>query len=319
MATTEIASTTSQEIARAMPADVWEAYFRELDAAPKTVSTYRRALKRYRAYLQTVGLEVTQTTRETIIDYRAHLEGEGLKPTTVNAYLSAVRSFYQWLAACRFYPDVTAGIKNRKVAGRASSKDSLTLDQARRVLDDSDEPKTVKELRDHAIIELMLRRGLRCIEVSRADVQDIRAVNGEAVLFVQGKGRADKSEFVVLGDEVLQPLLAYLDARGHAEPEEPLFESTSNRNCGGRMSTTSISSIAKSRMEECGLKSARLTAHSLRHTAVTFSLLGGASVQDAQAMARHADVSTTMIYAHNIDRAKAVGERSVDDYLAGVC
>jgi integrase len=53
-----------------------------------------------------------------------------------------------------------------------------------------------------------------------------------------------------------------------------------------------------------GYDSSRLTAHSLRHTAVTLSLLGGKSLQEVQQFARHTNIATTQIYAHNLDRAK---------------
>lgn len=82
------------------------------------------------------------------------------------------------------------------------------------------------------------------------------------------------------------------------------------------MTTRSVSRIVKDALRDEGISSARLTAHSLRHTAVTFALLGGASVQQAQAMARHASISTTMIYAHNLDRMAAGAEHSVDAYLS---
>ena len=88
------------------------------------------------------------------------------------------------------------------------------------------------------------------------------------------------------------------------------------RNRGGRMTTRSISRIAKQAMREQGIDSPRLTAHSMRHTAVTLALLGGATVQETQAMARHASVTTTMRYAHNLDRAEAKAEHSVDAVLA---
>ena len=71
----------------------------------------------------------------------------------------------------------------------------------------------------------------------------------------------------------------------------------------------------KDAMAREGIKSAKLTAHSLRHTAVTFALLGGATIQETQAMARHASINTTMIYAHNLDRMAAGAEHSVDAYL----
>jgi site-specific recombinase XerD len=54
-----------------------------------------------------------------------------------------------------------------------------------------------------------------------------------------------------------------------------------------------------------------LTAHGLRHTTITLSLLGGASLQEAQAFARHANITTTQIYAHNIERANNKCEATI--------
>ncbi len=56
-------------------------------------------------------------------------------------------------------------------------------------------------------------------------------------------------------------------------------------------------------MRAAGLDSERLTAHSLRHTAATLNLLAGGSVQETQQLLRHSNIGTTMIYAHNLERA----------------
>ena len=70
------------------------------------------------------------------------------------------------------------------------------------------------------------------------------------------------------------------------------------------MTTRSISRIIKTRLKGAGYNSDRLTAHSLRHTAVTLSLLSGRSLAEAQQFARHANIATTMIYNHSLDKAK---------------
>ena len=62
--------------------------------------------------------------------------------------------------------------------------------------------------------------------------------------------------------------------------------------------------------------SERLTTHSFRHSAVTFALLGGASVRQAQALARHSNLSTTLgTYAHDLDRVSQAPEKFVDGLL----
>lgn len=305
------------EPAEVLPLEVsiWDAFLMELDASERTRDSYRKALRVFTSWLTAQEVEPLQATAYTIKQYKESLRAS-YKAATVNAYLTAVRSFYTWTESRRVYPNVARGIKGERVNSR-SSKEALTKEQAERLLVEPQEPEDVASLRDYAIVNLMTRRGLRTCEVARADVGDIRQVNGKAVLYVQGKGYSSKGEFVVLGEECLKPITDYLTARGSAEDTEPLFTAVSNHNGGGRLSTRSVSRIAKQSMSAAGISSPRLTAHSLRHTAVTFALLGGASVQEVQAMARHADISTTMIYAHNIERAEAKAERAADAYLAG--
>ena len=67
-------------------------------------------------------------------------------------------------------------------------------------------------------------------------------------------------------------------------------------------------------MSSC-LDSSRLTAHSLRHTAVTLALMGGATIQEARLLARHSSINTTLIYAHNINRVAQAPERKIDALL----
>lgn len=294
-------------------AEVMAAYLAELDASPKTADTYRKALRQYTAWLAGEGVALDHTTRAHVMAYKRHLQDTRSAATT-NAYLVAVRSLYTWLNGRTGYPNVADGIKGVR-ASNQSSKDALTIAQARDIITAPAEGE--QGLRDHAMLVLMVRRGLRTIEVSRANVEDMRPVNGVMCLYVQGKGHSAKDDFVVLGDECERAIRAYLKARGKVEPTAPLFAATGNRNRGGRMTTRSISRVAKEAMREQGIDSPRLTAHSMRHTAVTLALVGGATVQEAQAMARHASVNTTMRYAHNLDRAKAVAEHRIDAVLAG--
>lgn len=301
----------AQAIAQATPQDLYTAYLADLDATDKTRRTYAAALRNWARWLETVRLGELEARREDVLAYRDHLK-ETRAASTVCAYLTALRSFYAWTEAQRIYPNIAAGVKGPRM-NHNSAKDALTLEQARRVLDHRD--KGLEGLRNAAMISLMMTRGLRTIEIVRADIGDIRQVSGEAVLYVQGKGYESKGDFVILSETCLRPIYEYLDARGETDPAAPLFASIGNRNAGGRMTTRSVSRIAKEALKEEGLSSARLTAHSLRHTAVTFALLGGATVQEAQAMARHSSISTTQIYAHNLDRMAHGAEYRVDAYL----
>ncbi len=281
-------------------------FLTSLDVSAKT----REALKQYLSFLDQEGVKLNETSRNTVIAYKQELE-LSKKATTINAYLTAVRSFYTYLESVKYYPNVARGIKSEKV-NRNSPKQALTIEQAKELVN-AKKPKSddVTALRDRAIVNLMLSRGLRTIEITRANVEDIQVIAGNSVLFIQGKGYKDKSQFVV----VMKPIRDYLKARGDCKGTDPLFISTSNRNHGNRLTTRSVSRIVANELEKHGYKSESVTAHSLRHTAVTLSLLGGATPQEVQQLARHSNIETTFIYAHNIDRMQAKAETSIDNLL----
>ena len=67
------------------------------------------------------------------------------------------------------------------------------------------------------------------------------------------------------------------------------------------MTTRAISGVIKDYMKRAGYDSDRLTAHSMRHSSVTISLLEGATLEETQQFARHSDINTTLIYMHGLD------------------
>jgi integrase/recombinase XerD len=282
------------------------------DIKPKSKETYRRALRQFFVYLETEG--VTRPTRETLIAYKAYLIDKKLSAYTVSAYIIAVRKMFQWTESEHLYANIASQIKGQKKP-KGFKKDALSVNQARKLLTDM-ETETLSGARDYALVNLLVRTGLRTIETARANVEDIRQQGDQAVLYIQGKGRDSKDDLVILTEETLEPIRAYISMRGQGvKDSSPLFISHSDRNYGERLTTRSISRIVKDRLQASGLDDRRLTAHSLRHTAVTFSLIGGASIQEAQTLARHSDINTTLIYAHNLDRISKAPELKIDALL----
>lgn len=270
-----------------------------LDAKPKTIETYTRALRQLFAYFTTAG--ITQPCREDIIAYRESLK-QAHKPTTVQNYITAARLFFQWTAQEGIYPNIAEHIKGAKL-DREHKKDYLTGGQVKAVIKGVDR-STLQGKRDYAILVLMVTGGLRTIEVSRANIGDLRAAGANTVLYIQGKGKDEKAEYVKISEPVEKAIRAYLKARKEADQGAPLFASLSNNNKGQRMTTRAISGLVKEHLTEAGYNSDRLTAHSLRHTAVTLSLLAGKSLEEVQEFARHANITTTQIYNHALDMAK---------------
>ncbi len=278
-----------------------------LDIRENSRSTYARSLERFLAFLESRG--DTRPRRQSILDFKKALIGEGLGPSTLGSYLTAVRQFFQWLASENLYPNIAEGIRGAKMS-QGYRKDLLTGEQCQQLLD-SIETETLTGKRDFALLNLLIRTGIRSIEVIRADVGDVRQESGEWVLWVHGKGRDAKDAFVLLTAEALAPLMDYLAARGKPGPEQPLFVSGSNRNPGARLTTRTIRGTVKTRLRRLGLDSDRLTCHSLRHTFATLALKGGAPLEQVQAACRHASIQTTMVYAHNLDRVANGAEKFV--------
>ena len=291
--------------------EIIERFLANTDIRIKSKVVYRKGLKNFLAWV--AEMDIGQINREHILAYKQHLLNT-YKVNTVNNYLTAVRSIYSFLEAERISPNITGGVKGAKQA-RGFSRDALTVDQARTVLHDL-KRVNIEDKRDYSIINLLIRTGLRTIELERANIEDIRQEAGQALLYIQGKGRDDKDAFVLLTGETLAPIQDYLRERGKIKPQDPLFTSHSDRNKGGRLTTRSLRRLVKQGLRRVGIDSERITTHSLRHTAVTLSLLGGATIQETQALARHSNINTTMIYAHNIDRIGKAPERKIDAILA---
>ena len=244
---------------------------------------------------------LTAPAREDVIRYRDTLK-ERYKPATVQIYMTAVRLFFQWAEDTHRYQDVTRRVRVAKVDRQEHAKDYLTpvVD----VLRTAQQEQGIKGLRDYAMLYLMLAAGLRCIEVSRANVEDLRPRGEHSVIYVQGKGHEDRRDYVRISPEAEKAVRAYLTARG-AKSGEPLFTATGNRRSeAGRMSTRAISGTVKGIFKAAGYDSDRLTAHSTRHTAVTLALMNGESLEKAQEFARHKSMNTTLIYAHELERDK---------------
>jgi len=292
--------------------DLVDTFLKDQDIAGSSRSTYSRSLLKYLSWLRETSRSerLSSLQRDDILAYKDYLLTQKLSSYTVSLYITAIRKLYQWLESKKIYPDITRGVKGTKKP-KGYRKDSLTPDQLREALRKIDR-RSPEGLRDYALFNLMARTGLRDVEVSRSLLGDIRQEAGQAVLWIQGKGRDSKDDFVLLTKEAMRPLKAYLKTRGRLSEEAPLFSSNSDRNNGEGMTTRSISRIIKTALIRAGMDDKRLTAHSLRHTAITLSIVGGASLQQAQAMARHSDPRTTLVYFHNLDRISAGAEKCID-------
>ena len=307
-----LAMEQSPLVIREISEEVFNSWTSFIDASPRTVETYSKAIKQFFIYLQGKGIK--QPQREDIVAYREYLSKDH-KPTTVQSYLAAVKLFFQWTEQEKIYPNIAQRVKGAKL-DTEHKKDYLTKKQVSKLLKSIDR-STLKGKRDYAMLSLMVTTGLRTVSIINANVEDIRAAGDATALYYKGKGHQEKATYVKLAEPVEEAIRDYLKARGRADGKEPLFTSTAHRNNGGRMTTRSISRVAKESLIDIGLDSDRLTAHSFRHTAATLNLLNGGTVEETQQLLDHKNINTTLIYSHALERAKNNSEKRIAKAIFG--
>ncbi len=293
-----------------------DAFLAAQDVKDSSLKTYRQSIEQYMHWLDSTGRTLQGLSESDIVEYKKSLLKTGHKSLTVRSYLVAVRKFYAWTEGMKIYQNIAASVKSPKVnQGGAKEhfiKMHLSEMQAVQLLEHfKDQP------RNYAMVNLMLRTGLRSIEVSRARIEDITIRSGQRVLTVWGKGMdaPDPSVFVVLTDAAYNPIKEYLDTRPKALGGEPLFATQGTgfnitilpdgkrevrRHNGGSMSTRLIQMIVKDGLRAIGLDDHAYSTHSLRHTTGTQLLRQGASILDVQRTLRHSSVNTTMVYIASI-------------------
>ena len=266
------------------------------DVSESSRELYKRTLSQYFAWIERERKKLSTLTRTDVLAYKDALQEHNLSSLTIGSYITAVRKFYEWAEAEKLYPNIAKGIKTPR-RQQAFKKQHLTDAKSRELL----EHFQSQSLRDYAIVSLILRTGLRTIEVARANIEDITFKGERRILKVWGKGRIEKDDFVVLSEKAYLPIRNYLAvARKGAKSGEPLFTSTSHQNHGERLSTKAISSLCKDGLKAIGLDGREFTAHSLRHTTAVAILKHGGQLTDVQSVLRHTSPVTSQIYTESV-------------------
>lgn len=270
-----------------------EAFLSECDIRANSKNVYRRGLQYFFKWVESTGRVISELTRADILAFKETLL-QTHSNLTIAGYMVALRRFYEWCEGNKLYPNIARGVKSPK-RKNAYLKEHLRENQIHQLLQHFE-----NNPRDYAIVNLLLRTGLRCVEVIRLNVEDIAYKGGQRILKVWGKARDERDNFVVLTDKAYAPIKSYLDTRGSTTLKEPLFISTSNRNLYGRLTTRTISKICKEGFRAIGLDAHEYTAHSLRHTTAVMLLKNG-TLNDVQSVLRHASPATSQIYTKSIE------------------
>lgn len=283
--------------------DYEETFIKYLDVDDLTLKAYKVGIRNLMEYLKDKG--INKPTRNDIIAFRDDLRLK-YSSNTVNTYMIAVRALFKYLEIHKLYENICVDLKGAKY-DTTPKKEVLSVEQMQTIY------KNLNNLEDKALFGLMITTGLRVCEISTALIEDIKEYNGEIVLFVLGKKRDSKCEYVKLSNQVLEDIKNYIGNRttGH------IFISTSHNNYGGGLTTTSLRSRVKNIFRQFGIDKDTISCHSLRRSFAVASYETGSSIYDIQQVLHHTSINTTTRYLKQVDRDKNKTEYNVANAILG--
>jgi integrase/recombinase XerD len=269
----------------------------ERGLAANTLTSYRRDLRRYQAYLDELGIEsLDDVTEATVTSFLVRLrEGDAEHPalssTSAARTVVAVRGFHKFaLSDGLATSDPAVSVKPPAPSRRLPK--ALPLADVEAILDAAGAAGTTLALRDRALLEVLYGTGARISEAVGLDVDDLDAVDGTVLL----RGKGGKERLVPVGSYALEAVDAYL-VRGRPElvaagkGTPALFLNAR----GGRLSRQSAWAVLVRAAERAGV-TRDVSPHTLRHSFATHLLDGGADVRVVQELLGHASVTTTQVY-----------------------
>ncbi len=274
----------------------------ERGLAANTLSSYRRDLRRYDAFLAEAGIDDLDTVTEaTVAAFLVRLrEGDPdhppLSAASAGRTVVAVRGFHRFCVADGLTTsDPAAAVRPPTPAKRLPK--ALPLADVEAILDAAGAAGTTLALRDRALLEVLYGTGARISEAVGLDVDDLDRIDGTVLL----RGKGSKERLVPVGSYALVAVDAYLTrarpelvstaARGGSERAGALFLNAR----GGRLSRQSAWTVLAKAADRAGV-TRDVSPHTLRHSFATHLLEGGADVRVVQELLGHASVTTTQIY-----------------------
>ncbi len=280
----------------------------------KTVENYDHYLSRYLDFSK--NDDPGKITYESIREYRLWLnrqssghnkdKSETLSKKTQNYYLIALRAFLKYLARQEIKSMPPERIELAKVSEH--TLDLITPVELGRLLA-SPSGKTLKDLRDKAILELLFSTGLRVSELAsltadldlRSDEFSIRGKGGKVrVVFISDGARKAVSEYLKARKDMCEALFVQIDSGIGKKKDENKKSKGENKDVGA-LGKRSIERIVKQHATKAGI-SKKVTPHTMRHLFATDLLSNGADIRSVQSMLGHSSIITTQMYTHVTDK-----------------
>jgi len=270
----------------------------ERKRSKNTVMAYESDIRGLFEYLPEIS-SVADLTLVSLRSWLADLSGRGQSRATIARKAAAARSFTAW-AKRRGLIDQDPSVRLMSPIVNKPLPTILSQLQAQQVVTWTSDSDPVTQSRNTAILETLYATGIRVSELCSVNIPDVD--QNRHVLLVRGKG--DKERVVPFGEPAAEAISVWLRVRGQmAGKTEALFVGVR----GARIDPRTVRTLVN--MVTLDVTGQRLSPHSLRHSAATHVLEGGADMRVVQELLGHSSMSTTQRYTHvSVERLKKTFE-----------
>jgi integrase/recombinase XerD len=281
--------------------------------SPYTVYDYERYLEVFDHFLNESSVPFDKMNKQTIASYKAYLASRGrntakpgnhtdkqLAPATINYKLIALRAYLRYLIdidyPCLLPPEAVKLLKAVPKKPQVPELEDLI-----RLIEAPSHKSNIMELRDKAILEILLNTGLRVSELVSLNRAQVHLERNEFGL----KGKGDKLRTVFLSNTVVECIRHYLQSR--RDHFEPLFIRYSGNVDAGksgekmRLTVRSIQSIVTKYAKRCSLP-IKATPQTLRHCFAVYLAEEGGNPAALQILLGHQSLDGTTRYVHASDK-----------------
>jgi integrase/recombinase XerC len=263
-------------------------------ASENTLTAYRGDVVDFIAFLTNYHGDAQglgPLSRITVTDMRAwmaHERKSGIGARSLARKLSAVKSFYRWLADREGF-EPTAVLSARSPKFQKKLPRPLSPDAAKAMIDTVELQSTKGWIgaRNAAVVTLLYGCGLRISEALGLTGRDVPL--GDALRIV---GKGGKERVVPVLPIARQAVARYVGQCPYdLEPDSPLFRGER----GGALNARLVQKVTEQARMQLGLP-ATATPHAMRHSFATHLLAAGGDLRAIQELLGHASLSTTQAY-----------------------
>jgi len=268
----------------------WIPYKYRRGCKPVTLATHCSYIVTFLVFIGQSGkTSVEQISKADLEAYVEHQQDRGLKPISIDGSLRSVYAFIRYLVEADLLP---ADLLVKKIRIQVPKP----LPRAMDPVDTKRFLATIDNIRDRALILLLLRTGVRIGELLNTSVDDLNLAEQKILIMIGEKNRLGRT--VCISEDACSALKAWMRTRDSSQ--KYLFYGKGHYP----LSYSRARAILRTYLKKAGLSHKGYTLHCLRHTFATDLLNAGMRLECLQQLLGHSSLEMTLRYARLTDKTR---------------